>query len=162
MKGLATYQLIKLSGILYISVCFLCSGMYFLISNISKNYQKTQGNIITNKNNTQTLTYTVNNILYTQNIPFTLQTVDTKTNITTPPHAQFIDGQCTVYYAQNNPNDYNVNTNPLFMSQILTGVLCCFSCFSCLSFIFFYKNREVAGVVGGIDVANSFIRNIKN
>jgi len=151
MQGLATYELIKLGGILYISICFLCSAIYFLVSSISKHYQKTQGNITTNNNNTQTLTYTVNNTNYTKNIPF--RTVKANTL------PVFTAGSCTVYYAQNNPDDYNVNTNPVFMSEVLTGVLCCFSCVACLSFMFLNKHRDVAGVVGGIDIANSFIKN---
>jgi hypothetical protein len=156
MKGLASYELFKMGFMLYMFFCFLGCSIYFLIKSISKNYQKIGGNITNNSDNTQTLTYTVNNKNYVKIIPFTMGTTD-KNGVYTPPRPAYSPGNCTVYYAEKDPDDYQVNINPVFISKIITGILCVLSCLMLGSFIFFSKNREAAGVVGGIDAASTVV-----
>jgi len=159
MKGLATYELIKLGFLIYFVGCFLCCAIYGFVSNMKKNYQKTQGNIVTNTDNTQTLKYTVNNKEYTRIIPFKPEYIDSKTNVRTPPMAAYTTGSCSVYYQEKDPENYSININPTFMTGVISSILCFVGCFACLSFAFLNKNREVAGVMGGVDIASSLIKN---
>ena len=147
MNGLATYEIIKMGFCLFIIICLLSSAIYWLINSFSKNYQKVQGNIVT-VNNNQVLTYTVDK-QYTQTIPFTTTT----TNNVTTSKPTFPDGACTVYYAQKNPTDYSVNSNPLFISEILTAVFCFIGIFMIFFLYYLSTHREVAGILAGVDIA---------
>jgi len=125
---------------------------------MSKNYQKTEGIINTNTSNqTQTLTYTVDKE-YIKIIPFQITNIN---NVTTS-NPVYQTGNCIVYYAKNNPNDYNINTNPVFILEIASGFLCLLVIIGILWFLFLRSNRGVAGVLGGIDaaqtVSDSFLR----
>jgi len=144
MKGLALYEQIKTVFLLIIIYILLSCSIYFLQSAFSKNYQEIQGNITTNVDN-QSVTYTVNGKQYTQNVPF-----DTKT---TKPIYQ--NGAYVVYYAQNNPNDYSLGSNPLTISEIATAVFCCLAISIGLWLWFLTTHPELAGVVGGINAASS-------
>jgi|694.fasta_scaffold135885_3 hypothetical protein len=152
IDGLAGYEILKTGLGLVIIICFLLSAIYFAISSYSKNYQSINGTITSNTiQKTQTLTYTVNNKLYTQNIPFTIKTENNQ-QILTPTYS---DGNCTVYYAGSNPDDYSVNMNPLYFSGIGSSVLCIIALLSSIWLYFLYTHKEVAGVIGGIDAASS-------
>jgi len=158
MQGLADYKIIK-SGISVVVIFYLlCSAISFLIYSMSKNYQKTEGIINTNTSNqTQTLTYTVDKE-YIKIIPFQITNIN---NVTTS-NPVYQTGNCIVYYAKNNPNDYNINTNPVFILEIASGFLCLLVIIGILWFLFLRSNRGVAGVLGGIDaaqtVSDSFLR----
>ena len=151
MNGLATYEIMKTGFQLLIIFCLLSSAIYCLINSFFKNYQQIQGNIVTTTNN-QVLTYTVDK-QYTQMIPFTTTTTN---NITTSKPT-FPDGTCTVYYAKTNPTDYSVNSNPLFISEIFTAVLCFIAIIMSLFLLFLSKNKDAAGVLGGVNIASSLI-----
>lgn len=158
MQGLADYKIIK-SGISVVVIFYLlCSAISFLIYSMSKNYQKTEGIINTiTSNQTQTLTYTVDKE-YIKIIPFQITNIN---NVTTS-NPVYQTGNCIVYYAKNNPNDYNINTNPVFILEIASGFLCLLVIIGILWFLFLRSNRGVAGVLGGIDaaqtVSDSFLR----
>lgn len=152
LKGLATLQIMKTGiGVLFL-LCFLSSAIYGVVSSMRKNYQKVSGNITTDTTaNNQTVTYIVADKEYNQNVPFTTKIINNVTT-TTPTH---VAGPCTIYYAQANPNDYSVNINPVFMTQVISGVLCLLSMVSIGGLVFLRSNREVAGVLGGVDIFNN-------
>lgn len=149
MQGLANYEIYKTGFGLFLIICFLICAIGCLIYSLHKNYQKTTGNIVTYINS-QTLTYTVDK-LYVQNIPF----ITTTTNNITSTHPAHESGSCVVYYAKNNPQDYAVNSNPVFASEILTCFFCILSILVCMWFVFLRSHKDVAGVVGGLDAVSS-------
>jgi ATP-dependent Zn protease len=150
MQGLADYEIIK-SGISVVVILYLlCSAVSFLIYSMSKNYQKTEGIINTNTSNqTQTIIYTVDKE-YIQIVPFQITNIN---NVTTS-NPVYQTGNCIVYYAKNNPNDYNINTNPVLVLKIASGFLCFLVIIGILWFLFLRSNKGVAGVLGGINAAN--------
>jgi hypothetical protein len=152
IDGLAGYEIFKTVIGLVIIICFLLSAIYFAISSYFKNYQSINGTIVSNTaQKTQTLTYTVNNKLYTKNIPFNIKTENNQ-QISTPAYS---DGNCTVYYAGSNPDDYSINMNPVYFSGIGSSVLCIIALLSSIWLYYLYTHKEVAGVIGGIDAASS-------
>lgn len=121
----------------------LCSVIGCLGNSMTKNYQKTQGNITTDVvNKNQTITYIVDKE-YVHIVPFL-----TRTN------PRYENGSCTVYYAPNNPNDYSINVNPSFMLGIISIVLCVLVS-AIMWFLFLRSNKDVAGVLGGINAAST-------
>lgn len=160
MQGLASYEIYKTGFIIIIMLCSLCCAVSMTINNFLKNYQKTDKcNIKLNSDKTEILTYTVSKE-HIKNIP-SVTTTDNKTHVTTTL-PKFNEGPCTVYYPKNNHEEYNVNNNPTIITGIISGIICCLAFLTFLWFLFLRSNREVAGVVGGIDAAHtifSFGRN---
>jgi ATP-dependent Zn protease len=154
MDGLATYEIIKTGFTIFIMCLFLCCAVGLTINNLSKNYISTKNcNITSNVDKSQILTYTVDK-QYTQQIN---PTITTNNNVSTKNYA-YQNGPCTLYYPSANPSVYSVNSNPTTVSEIIAGILCCLTILTFLWFLFLRSHRGVAGVVGGIDVANTAFR----
>ena len=154
MDGLATYQIIKTGFFLFLIVLFLCIAIGLVFYNLSKNYLSTticEIKSIPNSNFQQTVTYSVNGKAYKQTIPGTTTTTN---NVTTTNYA-YPEGKCTMYYASANPNDYSLNFSPTTASGIFAGVLFVIALLMTLYFIFLRSNKEFAGVMGGIDAAQT-------
>ena len=159
MQGLASYEILKTGGILFLVFIIFCGSIYFVVSNFNKNYISTTiCNIKTNQNLSQTVTYTVNNKSYTKNIQPSESTVN---NVKTlkPAHTE---GNCTLYYSTNNPDDYSINFNPTVGSGIFSGVMFIVLIVVFIWFSFLRTHREVAGVYGGISVANNVFGRNRN
>lgn len=157
MDGLATYEIIKTGFMLFIIVLLLVGAIGITIYNINKNYISTTNcNVVssTDGSYTQTVTYTVANQKYVKNIPANIVQNNNQQQISFayPP------GICTLYYASADPNNYSVNANPTFISTIISGVLFLVSLLGFLWFTFLRSNRNVAGVMGGIDVAETVFK----
>lgn len=154
MDGLASYQIIKTGFFLFLIVLFLCIAIGLVFYNLSKNYLSTTiCNIksIPNSNFQQTVTYSVNGKVYTQ----TVQGKTTTTNNVTKTDYAYPEGNCTLYYASANPNDYALNFSPTTASGIFAGVLFVIAILMTIYFIFLRSNRQFAGVMGGIDAAQT-------
>lgn len=154
MDGLATYQIIKTGFFLFLIVLFLCIAIGLVFYNLSKNYLSTticDIKSIPNSNFQQTVSYSVNGKAYKQ----TIQGTTTTTNNVTTTNYAYPEGKCTMYYASANPNDYALNFNPTTASGIFAGVLFIIAILMTLYFIFLRSNKEFAGVMGGIDAAQT-------
>lgn len=155
MSGLASYEIIKTGVILFILVVCFCIFLYLTIRDLNKNYISTSMcNIKSNTDNTQILTYTVDNQTYTKNIPPSTTTQNNQTTI----KPTYPEGSCTLYYASKDPNDYNVNSDPTTVMTIISVVILIIVIIIFIWLLFLRSNREVAGVVGGIDVVSSVFR----
>jgi hypothetical protein len=154
MDGLASYQIFKTGISLFFMVLFLCCSIGLVIYTINQNYVSTTiCNVTTNPDKSQILNYTINKKEYVRNIPV----VTTNNNNVITTHAAYTDGKCTLYYPKATPDSisYGVNTNPTTISLIVAGVLCFITILMFLWFNFLKDNRGVAGVVGGIDAAQT-------
>jgi ATP-dependent Zn protease len=156
MDGLATYELIKTGFAIFILVILLFISINLIFYNINQNYQSSticKVASITDGSFMQTLTYTVNNKVYNKIVQPALIV---NNNVTTKNY-QYPEGLCTIYYPQNNPDSYSLNINPTTVSQIIAGILLVIVIFASLWFMFLRSNRNVAGVVGGIDASRSIL-----
>jgi len=156
MDGLATYELIKTGFAIFILVILLFISINLIFYNINQNYQSSticKVASITDGSFMQTLTYTVNNKVYNKIVQPALIV---NNNVTTKNY-QYPEGLCTIYYPQNNPDSYSLNVNPTTISQIIAGILLVIVIFASLWFMFLRSNRNVAGVVGGIDASRSIL-----
>jgi len=127
--GLDYYEIIKTSiGLIIFIYLFCCVSCSFL--NIyNNNYQHVQGTIILNSsNNTQLLTYKINNTIFTKIIPFS-----TKKYSITASQPMYSNGPHTVYYPKNNPDNYNIDTSPftfffikppIYILKLVIFILC--------------------------------------
>ena len=156
MDGLATYELIKTGFAIFILVILLFISINLIFYNINQNYQSSticKVASVTDGSFMQTLTYTVNNKVYNKIVQPALIV---NNNVTTKNY-QYPEGLCTIYYPQNNPDSYSLNINPTTVSQIIAGILLVIVIFASLWFMFLRSNRNVAGVVGGIDASRSIL-----
>lgn len=155
MDGLATFELIKTGFMIFIFFIITCLVLYFFIIDYNQNYESTTGTIIQNRDLSVTLTYTVAGKTYTQQIP----PIITQANQNAPARSSYAypAGPNLVYYSRKNPNIFNVGTNPTTMTGIGLAVAIFLLVGSILWFLFMRANRNVAGVVGGIDVAHGLI-----
>lgn len=154
MHGLATYEIFKTGGILFIVFIIFSVSIYFVVSNVNKNYISTTiCNIKTNQDLSQTVTYVVNNKSFTKNVQPSESTVN---NVKTLKPT-YTEGNCTLYYSTNNPDDYSINFNPTVGSGIFSGIMFVVLIVVFIWFLFLRANREVASVYGGISVANNVL-----
>lgn len=154
MDGLATYQIIKTGFFLFLIVLFLCIAIGLVLYNLSKNYLSTTiCNIksIPNSNFQQKVTYSVHGKVYEQ----TIQGVTTTNNNITTMNYAYPEGNCTLYYASANPNDFALNFSPTFASGIFAGILFVVAIFMTIYFVLLRSNKNFAGVMGGIDAAQT-------
>jgi hypothetical protein len=158
MDGLASYEIFKTGLSLFFMILFLCCAIGLVIYTINQNYVPTIiCNVTTNSDKSQILTYTINNKQYVRNVqPISSRNNDT--NVVTT-HSQYPDGKCTLYYPSANPDSisYGVNTNPTTITEIIAGVLCFITILMFIWFNFLRANRGVAGVVGGLDAAQTVV-----
>ena len=148
-KGLSTYELLQTGFFIFIIILCLIGSISLVFYNMSLNYVKTTGKITLNSDNiTQTLTYSVNNQEYHQ----TLQSVLDKNNHPTLTHNV---GSCTVYYSSSKPNNYSINVNPTFTSEVIAGILLIIAILASLWFYFLYTHPDYAAVLGGINAVKS-------
>jgi len=154
MDGLASYEIYKTGFCIIIIICCFCSTVGLTIYNMNKNYVSTTICTIKNLANfEQSVSYTVNNVVYTKNIPAKVTTVNGVSNT----NYAYPEGQCTLYYASANPNDFSVNANPTVITQILSIVLCVIGILAILWLLFLQSHRDLAGVMGGIDAGQSIL-----
>ena len=156
MEGLASYEIFKTGLSLFFMILFLCCAIGLVIYSINQNYVPTTiCNVTTNSDKSQIVTYSVDNKQYVKNIP----AVVTNNNNVTTTNSAYPSGSCTFYYPKANPNSnsYGVNTNPTTMSEIIAGVLCFITLLMFIWFNFLRANRGVAGVVGGLDAAETVV-----
>ena len=154
MNGLGTYATSQAGIGLFVIILIFLSSIGFLYYSLSKNYQKVKGFIKTdNESKIQILKYVADQE-YTKIIYFSTTTTKNKNENVTTSSPQYPNGECTIYYAKNNPTDIGININPVLMSQICSCVLCILSISSGVWFYFLRKNKNLAGVVGGLSVAN--------
>ena len=119
----------------------------------NKTYLSTNNcNITLNTDNSEIVTYYVNNQKYVQTIQ----------SVSSPPSsgssnnilsAKYSVGNCTIYYNSNDPNDYSINSKPPSVFYIFLGLSCCTCCLILLVslyFAFLNTHREVAGIQGGV------------
>jgi ATP-dependent Zn protease len=161
MDGLATYQLIKTGITVFVFIILLLVSFYLIYYNTQQNYQSSTICKITSSTDgsfTQTVTYTVNNKVYTKSVP---AVVNTDKGVSTK-NFQYTAGLCTVYYPKNNPDAYSLNIDPTTVSQIIAGILFVIVILMSFWFMFLRSNRKVAGVVGGIDAARNILGIFKN
>jgi hypothetical protein len=154
MEGLATYEIIKTGFFLFLIVLFLCIAIGLVFYNLSKNYLSTticDIKSIPNSNYQQTVSYSVNGKAYKQ----TIQGVTSTTNNVTTTKYAYPEGKCTMYYASANPDDFSLNISPTTVSGIFAAVLFVVAILMTLWFLFLRSNKEFAGVVGGIDAAQT-------
>lgn len=159
MNGLATYEIFKTAGtlIVLILVLFSCTG--WTIYNINLNYLSTSGDIKLGPDNlTETLIYNIDGIEYRHII----QPVKTTTNNVTSINPAYTPGPCKVYYPQSNPNQFTISVlSPTTFSKIGVSIVCCLVFFTFIWLMFLRKNKNVAGVIGGVNVAQSVLNPIR-
>lgn len=160
MDGLATFELIKTGFMIFIFFIITCLVLYFFISDYNQHYESTTGTIIQNRDLSETLTYTVAGKNYIQQIP----PIITQATQNAPARSTYAypAGTNLVYYSRTNPNIFNVGTNPTTMTGIGLAVVVVLLVGSIIWFLFMRANRNVAGVVGGIDVAHGLIGAIRS
>ena len=155
MDGLATFELIKTGFMIFIFFIITCLILYFFITYYNQHYESTTGTIIQNKDFSETLTYTVEGKTYTQIIPPSI--TQATQNAPVISSYAYPAGNIVVYYSRKNPNVFNFGTNPTTMAGIGLGISVFLLVGSIIWFLFMRANRNVAGVVGGIDVAHGLI-----
>lgn len=113
-------------------------------------------NVVSNKDSsfTQKVTYKVDGIEYTQNIPVNI----TKINNNTSLGYAHPEGQCTLYYSKKDPKIFSLNSNPVLNSVYSTVAVLVIGVLVVIYFLFIRSNRKFAGIMGGIDIASSFLR----
>ena len=155
MDGLATFEIIKTGFMIFVLFIITCFVLYFFITDYNQHYESTTGTIIQNKDFSQTLTYTVEGKTYTQLIPPSI----TQATQNAPPISSYTypAGKNVVYYSRKNPDIFNVGTNPTTIMGIGLAISVLLLVGSIIWFLFMRENRNVAGVVGGIDVAHGLI-----
>ena len=159
LSGLAYFELFKIGGTILILVLLLCCslGMTFYTN---KTYLTTTGNIVVNTDQSEIVTYYINNQQYTHTIAAvsstsvvssSLGSSNASSNIILSP--KYPEGDCTIYYNSNDPNDYSINSKPVSFFYVfmgLSGYTCCLILLTSLYFYFLNTHREVAGIQGGI------------
>ena len=162
MSGLAKYEIIKTGIGIFILVILLCCAIYMIYYSMKKNYKSANKcNIYSNRNDnqyTQTLTYVVQGETYTKDIP---AQIVKNNNISTKQYT-YPEGICKLYYASANPNDYSVNYKPTTVYIIMSVVLFFIALLMIGWFIYLRANRDVAGVMGGIDAAQTVVSAFNN
>ena len=157
-EGLATYEILKTGFFVFVIIIILCIGISLTFYNMNLNYISTEGTITLNTDQlTETLIYFVNDKQYTQKI---LPITNNNNKIITTQPAYPI-GSCIVYYSKTNPNVYNINSNPTIISGIISSVLCVIATIALLWLLFLRNNRDVATVMGGINIVNSLTDKLK-
>ena len=156
MNGLAAYEIYRTACTLFVLILILCSCTGLTFYNINLNYLYTSGDIKLDSDNlTEILTYNVDGIEYKFIIPPVKNTVNNVTSIN-PAHPT---GPCKIYYPKSKPNEYVISfLSPTTFSEIGLAIVCCLVFFTFIWLIFLRKNKDVAGVVGGVNIATSFIR----
>ena len=155
MEGLGTYQLYKIGFGIVIMIIAIIVLIYFIIINYNKNFISTQDcNIKPNAGDkSQTVTYKVNNVVYTKNIPpITKTTNDVQTTEYANP-----EGPCTIFYSRDDPNIYNIGSDPTTVFGIIAGILCVILILTIIWYNILRSDKSLAGVMGGIDVASSLV-----
>lgn len=156
MEGLATFEIWKTGfGILIIGL-LLCGAIWMALNSRKKHYILTTDCNITNNNDmnkSQTVTYTVDGKKYVKNVPGTTVTQ----NHVSSSQYTWPEGSCKLYYALADPNDYSINSNPATVFTIVSVVLLVICIGTIIWFLFLRSHKEVAGVVGGIDAAQSVL-----
>ena len=155
MDGLATFGIIKTGFMIFFLFIITCLVLYFFISNYNQQYERTTGTIIQNKDFSATLTYIVAGETYTQLIPPNI--IQETQNSPTRSSYAYPAGTNVVYYSRKNPNVFNVGMNPTIIIGIALALCILFFIVSIIWFSFMRANRNVAGVIGGIDVAHGLI-----
>lgn len=154
-SGLGKYEIIKTGFSVFILICCMYIAVGLTARNLLLNYVSTTGTIALNSDNiSETLTYKVNNKIYTHIIE---AKYNDKTKISTPAHYV---GEHKIYYSNNNPNIYSIGTNPTLLTSGCSVCLCILAGFAFAWFLFLRSNREVASVVGGISAANTILGNL--
>jgi hypothetical protein len=157
IEGLATFEIMKMGIFIVFIVCLLGSAIYGVTQNMRKDYHKTTGIITTDDvNGSQSIIYTVDDKEYIQTVLFKT-TITNNVTTKTPTH---VAGPCTIYYSSKNPNDYSINVSPVLMTKGISIVLCVISILAILYFIFLRKNRNLAGVMGGVNIGTSLLNRI--
>jgi len=158
--ALSAYETYKTGFSIIILVLCLCCAIGAAIYNYQQHYVSTKNcNIqLNNSDQSVTLSYVVNDKTYTYNLPPVVTTTNNVNQIR-PVHNP---GSCTVYYKSSDPGSYNLDVNPTFIFEVISGILCCFVIFTIIWFMFLRANPGVAAVAGGLDVGqqvvNSFMR----
>jgi hypothetical protein len=160
MDGLATFELIKTGFMIFVFFMITCLVLYFFITDYNQHYENTTGTIIQNRDLSEILTYTVGGKTYTQQIP----AIITQATQNAPARASYAypAGTNLVYYSRTNPNVFNVGNNPTTITGIGLVITIILLVGSIIWFSFMRVNRNVAGVVGGIDVAHGLIGAIRS
>lgn len=152
----ADYEIFKTMFTVILIIYCMYSALGLTGYNISLDYISTPGNVTLNEDNkSQTLTYIVNKVTYTHYIAYTENRNKEGVVINKVPALN--NGPCTVYYPRKNPNSYQINHNPVWITTICSGVLCLFACLSIAYYFVIRSNRGVAGVMGGLSIVNSLI-----
>jgi hypothetical protein len=152
MKGLATFELLKVGGFIFVLVLLLCCCVGLSITSY-KTYSSTDNcNITVNSDQSEIVTYYVNNQKYTQTIKAKSSppSSGSSNNVLSP---QYPLGSCTIYYNDKNPNEYSIGAQPsnaAYFFLAISGCICCLLVVSILYFAFLNTHKEVAGVIGGI------------
>lgn len=151
-NGFGTITLVSAGFSFFIMFYSLLCAIGYMINSILKNYKNIQGNIKTNAiEKNQILTYFVDKE-YTQILPFsTTKQNNNSASISSPAYN---NGPCTVYYLENNPDDYYINYNPSLIFGGITSIICILTLFSGIYFYFLYTNPNAAGVIGGLQAIN--------
>jgi len=159
MNALGSYETWKTLGTsILLLLCMICA-IGITIYNWKQNYQSTKDcNIVLGSGLNETLTYQVSDKTYTY--PISPTTTTTNNQTTTKP--TYATGPCTLYYKNADPTSYSVNYNPTTISAIISGVLCLLAILTFCWFLFLKAHPEVAGVVGGLDAAQTVIGSLRN
>lgn len=158
MDGLASYEVFKTGAILVVLFICFCISIGLAIYNYNKHYTSSSNCNIVNSNDgffTQKATYVVNGQNYIKTIQPNVSR-NSNSNIDTKNYAN-ADGPCTAYYPDGFPNEVSINSNPFIVSEIIAGILFIIVFFGIIWFSFLRTHRNVAGVVGGIDVAQTVL-----
>jgi hypothetical protein len=154
LQGLGTFEMLKTGGIIIILIlCMCCSLGMAIYTNV--NYVSTTNcNIVLNSDQSETLTYVVNNKTYIESIqPIEIQSAPSSAPSSVQTRPFYPVGGCKLYYNEKDPTKYEVNSSPgnfaiFFLG--LSGIACCLITFMSIYLVFLRANPEAAGIAGGV------------
>jgi hypothetical protein len=159
ITGFTWYAYFRAFSTLFMGVMCLCCTIYLFTNIYSKNYKNTSGTI--SFLNTSQQPCGSQDYQQGQCSPYVTYKADDNKNYIEPSNVALASGQplppsVNIYYEENNKSSY-ITGNP----NIVPGVFCCVATFfiiiSIAQLIFFNYNKSGAAVVGGIELADSFV-----
>lgn len=134
--GLADYEILRSKITIFILFLCILSPLYSMYSTYKKQYTLINGTIKNNYNNniitSQTLNYTVNNNVYTYNLPIIKK--------------QYPVGNIRVYYSKSDPSKYHLINSPMRTSELWLCILCVFFVGAIIWYYFIKKHKNVAAI----------------
>jgi hypothetical protein len=146
---------------IFVGVILLVSAIAFLFRVVNGNYQKSPNSSVgyyTVKDLIECTDYEIKSnlcklqLVYTDGTNIYKNDTDPKTHV----------GPTTVFYEERNPRSYMVTPSPYVFPGIFSCIACLTITVALVRLMIMRSTKDGAAIIGGLDVASSVIRNIKN